>query len=98
MEKFVPFEKLSKKKQRELNAKSRRSWNGICPVTRKPENPKAYNRKKTQHRSDFDTASFLFFRTENTPLFQESGVFSFHGINYLDAFFGKAFEVAFLAF
>ena len=48
MEKFIPFEKLSKKKQRELNAKQRGSWYGLNPVTRKPENPKAYNRRKAQ--------------------------------------------------
>lgn len=59
MEKFVPFEKLSKKEQKRLNAIKRRSWNGINPVTRKPENPKAYNRKKAQNRSFFDSASFF---------------------------------------
>ena len=58
MEKFVPFEKLSKKKKRELNAIRRKDWNGINPVTRKPENPKAYNRKRTQNRNDFDIVSF----------------------------------------
>ena len=52
MEKFVPFEKMSKKKQRELNQKRRRSWGEMSPVTRKPENPKAYNRKKTRNWSD----------------------------------------------
>ena len=52
MEKFVPFEKLSKKEQKKLNALKRRDWNGINPVTRKSENPKAYNRKR--HRTDFD--------------------------------------------
>ena len=46
MEKFVPYEKLSRKKQRELDALRRGSWGGLNPVTRKPENPKAYNRKK----------------------------------------------------
>ena len=60
MEKFVSFEKLSKKKQRELNAIRRKDWNGISPVTRKPENPKAYNRKRTQNRNDFDFVSFCF--------------------------------------
>ena len=44
MEKFIPYEKLSKKKQRELNAARRGTWT-INPVTRKPANPKAYNRK-----------------------------------------------------
>ena len=48
MEKFVPYEKLSKKKQRELDLKKRRDWNGISPITRKSENPKAYNRSKAR--------------------------------------------------
>ena len=48
MEKFIPYEKLSKKKQRELDALRRGSWGGLNPVTRKPEPPKAYNRKKAQ--------------------------------------------------
>ena len=36
MEKFIPYEKLSKKKQRELDLKRRGSWGGLNPVTRKP--------------------------------------------------------------
>lgn len=48
MNRFVPYEKLSKKKQRELNAKRRTTWGEMSPVTRKPENPKAYNRRKAR--------------------------------------------------
>ena len=61
MEKFVSYEKLSKKKKRELNAKRRNTWSGVNPVTRKPANPKAYNRKKTRKRDleDFPNASFF---------------------------------------
>ena len=46
MEKFVPYEKLSKKKQREENARKRGSWNGVRPVSHKIENAKTYNRRK----------------------------------------------------
>ena len=60
MEKFIPYEKLSKKKRRALNAKRREIW-PISPITRKPENPKAYNRKKTQRRDFDDTRSVPFF-------------------------------------
>lgn len=61
MEKFVPYEKLSKKKRRALNAKRRELW-PISPITRKPENPKAYNRKKAQRRDCDDSSSVpLFF-------------------------------------
>ena len=44
MEKFVPFEKLSKKAKRELNAKKRGTWGDVKPVSRRVENPKAYKR------------------------------------------------------
>ena len=56
MEKFIPYEKLSKKKQRELNAARRTTW-PINPVTRKPANPKAYNRKTARNWKD-DSNSF----------------------------------------
>ena len=52
MEKFIPFEKLSKKEQRKRNAARRGSWYGLNTVTRKPENSKAYNRRKAQKWSD----------------------------------------------
>ena len=52
MEKQIPFQKLSKKKQREENRKHRNTWGPLNPVTRRPENPKAYNRRKAQKRMD----------------------------------------------
>ena len=48
MDKFIPYEKLSPKKKRETDKEKRGVWYGINPVTRKPENPKAYNRKKVR--------------------------------------------------
>jgi hypothetical protein len=57
MQKFVPFEKLSKKKRREEHAARRKSWSGVNPVTRKPENPKAYKRKKARKWSDDSMAA-----------------------------------------
>jgi hypothetical protein len=59
MEKFIAYEKLSKKKKRELDAKRRGSWGGVSPVTRKPENPKAYNRRKAR-KWDHDSSAVLF--------------------------------------
>jgi|GEM_PF-1377399 hypothetical protein len=52
MEKFIPREKLSKKAQRELNNKMRKTWGTLNPVTRTPANPKAYNRKKLRKNED----------------------------------------------
>ena len=60
MEKFVPYDKLSKKKKRELDAQRRGSWYGINPVTRKPENSRAYNRRKARTWSD-DSLTVSFF-------------------------------------
>ncbi len=48
MKKFIPYEKLSKKEQRKINAAARVTWGGISPVTRRPESSRAYNRKKAQ--------------------------------------------------
>ena len=59
MDKFVPYEKLSKKKKRQLAAEKRGSWHGINPVTRKPANPKAYDRRKAR-KWDHDSSAVLF--------------------------------------
>ncbi len=63
MEKLIPFKKLSKKEQKKLNAAKRGSWGALKPVTRKPENPKAYNRRKARNASpdcwDGVTGSFF---------------------------------------
>jgi len=48
MEKFIPYEKLSKKEKRKIDASKRSTWGELNPVTRKPQNSKAYNRKRTQ--------------------------------------------------
>ena len=50
MEKFIPYEKLSKKEKRKLDAAKRGSWGGLDPVTRKPPNPRAYKRSKSWKR------------------------------------------------
>ena len=48
MENFIPYEKLSKKEKRKLDNAKRGSWGGMSPVTRRSDNRKAYNRKRTQ--------------------------------------------------
>ena len=59
MEKFVPFEKLSKKEKRKQNRARRNGWGALSPVTRKPLNPKAYNRRKAQRPDDGDAVPFV---------------------------------------
>lgn len=62
MNNFIPYEKLSKKKKRELDQKRRGSWGSINPVTKRPPNPKAYNRLKARkRREDSDTVLFIYF-------------------------------------
>lgn len=56
MDKFIPYEKLSKKKKRQLATEKRGSWHGLNPVTRKPANPKAYDRRKAR-KWEFDDSS-----------------------------------------
>lgn len=62
MEKFVPYEKASKKERRRQDSKKRGTWGGLSPITRKPQNSKAYNRKKAQNwkREASDSAPFFF--------------------------------------
>ncbi len=48
MKPTTPYEKMGKKAQRALDARRRGSWGDISPVTRRPENPKAYKRKQAR--------------------------------------------------
>lgn len=75
MEKFVPYEKLSKKKKKELNAKRRKTWD-ISPVTRKPQNPKAYNRQKARRRDPEDFPDALSFSEGGARMRIQTRVFS----------------------
>lgn len=61
MNKTIPYQKLSKKERRALDAKRRNTWGDINPVTRRPDNPKAYNRKKAQRwERDPGTVPFVY--------------------------------------
>lgn len=64
MKPFVPYEKLSKRQQREISLKARNKWS-ISPVTRRQDNPKAYNRAKTRQsdRKGLLTVYFLPYLT-----------------------------------
>jgi hypothetical protein len=60
MEKFISYEKLSKKAKKAYDCKKRSTWDILSPITRKSANTKAYNRKKAQHWKD-DLPSVAFF-------------------------------------
>lgn len=47
MKKFIPYAKLAKRKQREINAAKRGAWD-INPVTRIKGNDKAYSRARSK--------------------------------------------------
>jgi hypothetical protein len=49
MEKFISYEKLSKKEKRKMDLAKRQTWGDFAPVTRKPQNSKAYNRNKSRN-------------------------------------------------
>lgn len=49
-DRFVAYQKLPKKKQRELDRQKRGSWGEISPVTRRAERSDAYDRKDQNRR------------------------------------------------
>lgn len=55
---FVPYEKLSKKKKRELDRAKRGDWGGISPVTRRAPDTKKYDRKKLRLPEDGEERLF----------------------------------------
>jgi hypothetical protein len=63
MEKYIPIEKRSKKEKLAQAKAQRGTWGSLNPVTRKPENPKAYHRNKSRHEKDsFDGGIFCSFQ------------------------------------
>ena len=78
MDKFIPFDKLSKREQRELMAKKRRTWGSIRPVTRKPDNPKAYKRDKARKWSDDSSADVSFCFPEKRGGMKSGGLSRHH--------------------
>ncbi|MCL1831171.1 MAG: hypothetical protein FWG21_07040 [Oscillospiraceae bacterium] len=66
--KHIPIEKRSKKAQQDFHKEQRNTWGVINPVTRKPPNPKAYNRNKNRHKVNKDSMSdFLLFDVTSIP-------------------------------
>ena len=62
MAKFITLVKLSKKTQQEINKSRRKNWGNIDPVTKRPANSKAYNRKKAQvWKDDFPTPELFYY-------------------------------------
>ncbi len=54
MEKFVPYDKLSKKEQKKINDKNRGSWNEVDPATKVVDTDKKRYKRKPKHPKNFD--------------------------------------------
>ena len=67
MEKFIPYEKLSKKEKHRRDAMQRGTWCVLNPVTRKSPNPKAYNRKKTTEMDGGSIYRVFFYMQKRYP-------------------------------
>lgn len=57
MAKFIEFKKLSKKKQKEINAEKRKTWGVMKPIVKVKPSAKVYNRKNKQALMNFNYSS-----------------------------------------
>jgi hypothetical protein len=57
---YVPPEKRTKKKQKELNEMKRKDWNGVNPATKKVISEKIYNRKKSGRWNEYEPSPGFF--------------------------------------
>ena len=48
MGKYVTLDKMNKKQKHEFYSSLRGTWGELSPVTRRPKNPKAYDRAKSK--------------------------------------------------
>ena len=55
---MIPFNKLSKRQQKELNAQKRVTW-GFSPVSRVKSDSKKYNRKKQKEADKREVSNRL---------------------------------------
>ncbi len=63
MNRFIPYEKLSKKEKKKLDRTRRRGWGEISPVTRVSKNKKAYSRKgRREGDMNPDDGLFLLYQ------------------------------------
>ena len=71
MEKYIPYEKLSKKEKRKRDALRRSTWGPLNPVTRKSENSRAYNRRKAQSwKNDSNSVPVVFALEGHIPIYR----------------------------
>lgn len=66
MEKFISYEKLSKKKQRELDENAREFWEYTKPYTRVLRDKKKYYRKKSTLARQMPMRKFIVYYVDGT--------------------------------
>jgi len=59
MNRFLPREKMSKREKRALDKTKRQVWAGINPVTRKTDNKRAYDRRRSPRWYDDDSTGIV---------------------------------------
>ena len=69
MEKFIPYEKLSKKEKRRLDLAKRQTWGELNPVTRKPVNSEGLQQNEITGKEAGITADSLWFFLDISNLF-----------------------------
>lgn len=51
-EKFVPYEKMSKKEKRKIDKQQRNDWGGCNPVTKQEPDEKGYRRHEKHRKKE----------------------------------------------
>ncbi|MBR5682192.1 MAG: hypothetical protein IKW96_02750 [Ruminococcus sp.] len=54
MDKFVSYDKMSKKEKKKIDSTKRGSWNGVDPATKVVDTDKRRYRRKPKHPESFD--------------------------------------------
>ena len=67
MEKYISYEKMSKKQQKIVNASKRGNWGNVKPITKVKASAKVYNRKKQNSQDygySFGGSAFLHLQSK----------------------------------
>lgn len=67
MEKYISYEKMSKKQQKLVNASKRGNWGNVKPITKVKASAKVYNRKKQNSQDygySFVSSAFLHLQSK----------------------------------
>lgn len=54
MDKFVSYDKMSKKDKKKVDSSKRGSWNGVDPVTKVVDTDKRHYRRKPKHPESYE--------------------------------------------